>query len=171
MKKILLVLLALSLSFGQVCFADVQIDAGQSKDDNAIKFFVARNGREAVISADRVVVWDSTSKDGLTVSTTTTSGDRLVAGITLDSIPGVSSDSVTEDMSSNNWGRVQTWGSHDNVLTAAGVNLGTAGLKMCTSGTAGAASGCVSSDAYTVGVALEAVTGAVATVDIMVQAD
>lgn len=180
MKKILFLALALTLAVGGVSYADVQIDSGQAKDDVAIKFFVARNGTPTIISKDRVVVWDSTSKDGLTVALTTTSFDRLVAGVTLDLIPGISSDSVTNDVGSNNWGRVQTWGYNDGLSTQAGTVISAAGEPVCTSSTAGFASDCkaeglgetVSSDAV-MGIVLEATTdsSAAGTVALMVRCD
>lgn len=173
MKKILFIALALSVALGGMCFADVQIDAGQAKNQAAVKFFIARNSRTALISADRVVVWDSASDDGISVTTTTTSGDGLVAGITIDAIPGSSSDSATTDMGYANWGRVQTWGRIDGVPTATGAANTVAGSRMCASTTAGAISACVSPDGSGVGNALDAVTGAAVTagIDIMVETD
>lgn len=183
MKKILFIALALSLAFGQVCFADVQIDEGQKKGTSAVKFFIARNARVAPISADRLVIWDSTSKDGVSVTTTTTSGDRLVAGITMDAIPGVTSDvTATSDSSFNNWGRVQTWGLHNNVLwTVAGSETAAAGTALCAGGTAGSPGNCnrnetfptasSSMDSTSVGVALESVTSSSTSVDMMVKLD
>lgn len=184
MKKILFVALALSLAIGQVCFADVQINEGQEKDDAAIKFFVARNGREGtLISKDRVVIWDATSQDGVSVTTTTTSGDKLVAGITLDQIPSSTSDNTaTEDLSSAVWGRVQTWGLHQNVLTQAGTTVAAAGEAVITSSLAGAVTDtrnngslgiAISADGTMVGIALESESAPTAngTIDIMVKAD
>ena len=173
MKKILFIALALTLALGQVvCFADVQIDEGQQKGTAAVKFFVARNARQTLISADRVVVWDSTSKDGVTVTTTTTSADKLVAGITIDDFSGVSSDeAANSDTSFGNWGRVQTWGLHEDVTTASG-GAYPAGSAICSSTTAGAAASCTTStDGTMVGISLETGTGAAGTVDMMVSVD
>lgn len=177
MKKILFIAMALFLAMGQVvCFADVQIDEGQQKGTAAVKFFIGRNARQTVISADRIVIWDSTSKDGVTVTTTTTSGDRLVAGITIDSIPGVTSDvAATSDTAFNNWGRIQTWGLHEDVYYATGT-AASAGANVCSSSTAGAGTNCdittgttLSSDNVSAGVALAA--DASNAVDMMVTLD
>ena len=120
MKKILFLMLALSFVFGQVGFADVQIDEGQQHGQKAVKFFIGRVTQDTYISKDRVVVWDSTSKDGVTVKTTTTSCDGLVAGVTMDNITGVSSDNAASDyIDGVNFGRIQTWGIHEDVIEAA----------------------------------------------------
>lgn len=171
MKKFLFIALALTLAFGQVCFADIQIDQGQAHGTAPVKFFVGRVSGHYLISADRVVVWDSTSKDGVSVTVTTTSGDQLVAGITLDTIQGISSDSVTTDVGRSNWGRIQTWGIQENVQLATGLADGV-GAPLCASSTAGSVSACaISADAVKVGVSLEAVSGASGTIDMMVKAD
>lgn len=175
----LAVLMVLSVP---VCFADVQIDEGQMRGTGAIKFFVARNGRVGQISKDRVVVWDTTSKDGFTVTTTTTSFDRMIAGITLDEIPGISSDNLNNrDRAYNNWGRVQTWGIHNDVKLQSGSTVSAAKNPVCTSSTAGYLGDCKESglgelhsqDNTAAGFALEAVTAseAAGTIDIMVKTD
>lgn len=124
MKKFILIALALLAFVGQA-FADVQIDEGQLKGAAApIKFFVGRYGRTGnigtegafSISKDRVVVWDSTSADGMTVTTTTTSHDALVIGVTMEETFGSSRDNTAaNDAGNNNWGRIQTWGLHTGV--------------------------------------------------------
>jgi len=181
MKKLFVFALILLLSCGQVVFADVQIDEGQKLGTAAVKFFVARNARPtAGISKDYVVVWDSTSKDGVTVTTTTTSGDKLVAGIALDDFRGVTSDAAaTSNSSFNNWGRVQTWGLHNNAKYVTGAVVA-AGGALCASATAGSLVDCdivtspvdgdkISADLTGVGVALEADSSN--TVDMMVKVD
>lgn len=180
MKKFFVFVLALSL-FGlgglTVTNADVQIDSGQVKSTAAIKFFVARYARTGAvgtnggfsISKDSVVVWDSTSADGVTVNTTTTIGDGLVAGITLDEILGSSRDNTAAtDDGYSNWGRVQTWGFHADVRaeTAGGT---TAGTILCSAVTAGDIGACDAVSGDVVAVALEAVTSNL--VDVMVYRD
>lgn len=124
MKKILSLFLALSLIGGGIVLADVQIDKGQTLSTAPKIWFVGRYARTGVeerggathISADSVVVWDVTSNDGVTINKTTTSFDALVAGVTIDRIQGSSRDNTAaNDESSNNWGRIQTWGRHANV--------------------------------------------------------
>src|SRR3990167_2107820 len=115
MRKYLILVLALMVMFEGVLFAGLQIDRGQTRGqaDSVTKFFVARNARQTVLSADRVVVLDSTSNDGITVTTSTTSYDGLAVGITVDSIPGITSDSTAaENLTGTNWGRVQVYGRY-----------------------------------------------------------
>lgn len=149
MKKIMFFILSALTLMGGVSFADVQIDEGQSKSVAPIKFMVARYARTGAvatagaheISKDSVVVWDSTSRDGVTVTTSTTSNDGLVAGVAMDLIPGSSRDNTAlNDEAKNNWGRIQVWGLRQDVRWAnhslqGGVQP-SAGARVGTSGTA-----------------------------------
>src|SRR3990167_858399 len=140
MKKILFIALALFLAFGQVGFAEIQLDEGQSKGQSGKTniWFLARNTGTTAVSADRVVIWDTTSNDGISVKTTTTSYDGLVAGVTMDAIPAVSTDATAADSSGNgNWGRVQVYGRHANVSWDSGAVSGAAGSKVSAHSTAG----------------------------------
>ena len=182
MKKLFSIFLAVSLavvgySLPTVSYADVQIDEGQKKSQGAIKFFIGRYGRTGAIataggfeiSADSVVIWDGNSQDGVSVLTSTTSNDPLVAGITMDLIPGSSADnSAAVDESNPNWGRIQTWGlfSDARVNSAGDILLG---VKVCQGGTAQALTQCTTTSADYIGIALEA--EASSTVDIMVYGD
>src|SRR3990167_9093985 len=142
MKKITLFILALLVSVSGVSFAGVQIDRGQTRGQTGAvsTFFVARNGRVAGISADRVVIWDTTSADGVSVTTSTTSRDSLVAGVTIDAIPGVTSDSTAAaNLTGGNWGRVQTYGFHSSVSFDTGAVACTAGTLVGQSNVAGRA--------------------------------
>ena len=133
MKKILFFVFTLALVQG-VVFADLQIDRGETRGQAGAvsKFFVARNGRVAGISADRVVVWDTTSNDGVSVTTSTTSWDSLVAGVTIDAIPGITSDATAAaNLSTGNYGRVRVYGRHANVSWDSGA---TALPQGCTAG-------------------------------------
>lgn len=130
MNKIFSLTLAFLIMFlsgmalnGNKAFADVQIDSGQEKSTTKRVFFIGRYARTNaiatngnVISTDRVVVWDSVSDDGVTVNLSTTSYDALVAGVTLDEIPGSSRDnSAANDLGYNNWGRILVYGRHATV--------------------------------------------------------
>lgn len=149
MKKILSFVLALLLIGGGVSFADVQIDKGQTLSTASKIWFVGRYARTGPlgnagnagaweISADSVVIWDSNSNDGVSIRTTTTSYDALVAGVTIDRIPGSSRDySAVSDENYTNWGRIQTWGRHASVrfqVCAAPYNC-IAGMKVGTGAT------------------------------------
>lgn len=128
-----------SLSFLVLCgvaFADQQLDQGQSKDTAPKVFFVARYARTTalatsgnMISKDRVVVYDSTSSDGVTINYSTTSNDSLVAGVAMDNIPGSSRDTTAaQDLSYPNWGRIQTWGFYSGVSWDQSTSFGGAAL-------------------------------------------
>ena len=134
MKKILFFVLALTLACAGSSYADLQIDRGETRgQEGAVsKYFVARNGRVAGISADRVVVWDTTSNDGVSVTTSTTSWDTLVAGVTIDSIPGITRDATAAaNLSTGNYGRVRVYGRHASVSWDSGA---TALPQGCTAG-------------------------------------
>lgn len=187
MKKIIF-LLAFSL-IAVPLFADQQINEGQDKSTAAVKFTTVRYGRTGAVataggnalSKDMVVIWDAVSKDGVSVLTSTTSYDKLGAGILMDAIPGSSRDnSVANDLGYPNFGRMQTWGFHDNALSSGNI---TAGDALCVGGSAGRVFSCTavlavagglntSADLTAVGVALETVAGASqSTVDMFVKAD
>lgn len=175
MKKFLFVV-ALSLAFGGIGHAE-QIDKGQSLSTAPKKFFVGRYARTGAIataggqeiSKDSVVVWDTTSRDGVSILTTTTSGDSTVAGIAMDRIPGSSRDNTAaQDENQNNWGRIKVWGLHEDARVASVATIKT-GDKLCTSGTAQALSRCVTTSGDQVGVALSDEAGDL--VDLMVYKD
>lgn len=142
MKKILFIALVLSLMFGQVCFADTQIDSGTNRGQSGANnvWFVARNTGTAAISADRVVIWDTNSQDGISVKATTTSYDTLVAGVTMDAISAVSTDATAANSAGNsNWGRVQVYGLHKNVSFDPGGTVTAAGARIASHSTSGLA--------------------------------
>lgn len=142
MRKLFILVLALTLTCGGISFAGLQIDQGQTRGqaDSVTKFFVARNGRVASISADRVVVLDSTSNDGITVTTTTTSYDGLAVGVTIDAITGITSDNTAASgLNQNNWGRVQVYGRHASVSWDSGAVTCVAGTKVAAHSAAGVA--------------------------------
>ena len=126
MKRLFSFLLALIVLFGVnqgISYAGVQVDAGQThgQADAVSMFFVARNGRVAGISADRVVILDANSNDGVSVTRTTLSYDRLSVGVTIDDIPGITSDeTAASGLNQSNWGRVRVYGRHASVSLDSG---------------------------------------------------
>ena len=66
----------------------------------------------ATLSADSIVIWDCTSDDGVTVTTTTTSGDTSVAGIVVKAAltPETLSNTAVQDIGKRNWTWLQTYG-------------------------------------------------------------
>ena len=145
MKKFIFVLaLSVLLGIGQgVSFAEIQLDSGQNKglSGKTNVWFIARNARQdSPISADRVVIWDANSNDGISVRTSTTSYDALVVGVTMDAIPSVTSDATAANSEGfNNWGRVQIYGRHANVSFDSGATSGAVGSKISAHSTAGLA--------------------------------
>ncbi len=143
MRKFSALVLALTLVSGGISFADVQIDRGQTRGQTGAvsKFFIARNGRGGtVISADRVVVWDAISDDGVSVTTSTTSYDALAAGVTIDQIPGITSDATAANSpGGTNWGRVRVYGRHAAVSWDSNVVRCVAGARVGVSTVAGEA--------------------------------
>lgn len=140
MKKILFFVFALALIAPGVSFSELQIDEGQTQGQAGAvsKYFIARNGRVAGISADRVVIWDTTSNDGVSVTTSTTSWDALVAGVTMTSIPGITSDATAANNPGNlNWGRVRVYGRHANVSWDGGATGCVTGQRVAQSNVAG----------------------------------
>lgn len=83
----------------------------------------------ASIDAGSVVIWDTQSDDGITVTTTTTSYDSRVAGILVLTTltPENLANDVTEDVGKRNWGWLQTYGlSRVNIQTDGTATVGAA---------------------------------------------
>jgi len=99
----------------------------------------------ATLVADSIVIWDLTSDDGVTVTTTTTSPDSAVAGIivqaalTPEDFGSASARGFTafEDIGNRNWTWLQTYGKSEVRVNAT--NSVYAGSAMGTSATAGEA--------------------------------
>jgi len=91
--------------------------------------------------AGTVVVWDDLLDDGVTVETTTTSGDSRVAGVLASTVVSNDTDGVDNNTASDdagltaNWGWMQTYGLNDDVL-ADTVAIAT-GTAVCAGATAG----------------------------------
>lgn len=150
MKKLkfiaLISILALigGVAFSGKGFAEEQVDAGQQRGQaNSIRsWFIARNARQdTTISADRVVVFDTISDDGVSVTTSTLSSDPLVVGVTMDIIPSITSNATAPNSSGTvNWGRVQIYGLHTAVSWDSGATACIAGSLVGNALTAGTAS-------------------------------
>ena len=93
----------------------------------------------ATLVAESIVIWDTTSDDGVTVTTTTTSPDSRVAGII--AVQALTGDplgnSATDDIGARNWTWLQTYGKAEVRIGAS--NPVAVGAAMGTSGTAGEA--------------------------------
>jgi hypothetical protein len=132
MKKLLVISLALILSVG-MCYGATNarnvspgigniMGNGQFDSDPGKIFRLVRyNGGSSIganaiaLSVGSIVIWDTTTGDGVTVTTTTTSGDIRVAGLVVGSAlltqeNGTYSNLVSADMGRRNWGFIQTYG-------------------------------------------------------------
>lgn len=99
--------------------------------------YVGTAGGDA-LAADSIVIWDLTLDDGITINTTTTSGDSAVAGILVTAAltQDTADNTAIEDIGRDNWAWLQTYGLSQVDISAAAV---VAGNAMGTSATAGAA--------------------------------
>lgn len=175
-KPISWLLFSLLILSSGIAFADTQIDEGQGKDTSKVIFFVGRYARTTaigtngnMISKDRVVVWDKVSDDGVTIDYSTTSGDLLNVGVAMDDIPGSSRDNTAAlDLSSPNWGRIQTWGKHASVFHDSNHNWAAAGANVCIGATAGQVTDCVGASSDNVAVGTTLAAGTSTRVDIFV---
>lgn len=119
MKKILIILVALLVLLPVGVSFAWQIDEGQNVNQEKEAFFVARCVNSGygsnvgnLISKDKVVIFDDTSDDGVTVTYPANSNDAIVAGVTMEAFNCYSEDSTAanDPLSNNNWGRIQTYG-------------------------------------------------------------
>lgn len=90
-------------------------------DSNAHKIFrlvrfvpTSGNDNSVGLTTDSVVVWDTTSDDGVTVTTTTTSGDNGIAGVIVSTALtpefGALGSTAAVDAGRRNWCWLQTYG-------------------------------------------------------------
>lgn len=90
------------------------------------------------IAATSIVIWDKTVDDGVTITTTTVSGDSSVAGILATTIltQDTVDNSAVQDIGLDNWAWLQTYGyalvdvsSANSIIAGAAMGTGTtAGL-------------------------------------------
>ena len=98
------------------------------------------------LAADSIVVWNLVSDDGVTITTSTTSYDSAIAGITVTQAltPDTDGNTAVQDVGQGNWTWLQTYGSCQ-VNLATSVTPVTAGDAMATSTVAGESAPFVSS--------------------------
>jgi hypothetical protein len=133
---------------------------------------VGGSANSATLAAESIVVWDLTSKDGVTVTTTTTSYDSAVAGIIVNAAltPQTLGQTAAYDAGKRNWTWLQTYGLAE-VRVQADSSTVTAGDALAAGSTAGEAcdflaSASASNANGNAGVFLE--TGAAAADDVLV---
>lgn len=106
--------------------------------------WVGTGATESELAKDSIVVWDKTLDDGITIATTTTSGDSSVAGILVTAAltQDTTDNTAVQDIGKDNWAWLQTYGiSQVDLGSAATI---TAGDAMGTSATARLATAYVS---------------------------
>lgn len=158
-KKLFLFVLAISLVSGVALAADNALSKSPGAGDimnqgrlanspgrifRVVRWQPLNSGSSLIqnsLTADSIVVWDTTSDDGVTITTTLTSGDAAVAGIVPIAIltPDVYGQTAAQDLGKRNWGWLQTYGLSEATIAATGAV--TAGSKMGTGTTYGGASG------------------------------
>lgn len=91
------------------------------------------------LTADSIVIWNLTSDDGVTVTTSTTSSDSAVAGIIVQQAltPDTDGNTAVQDIGLGNWTWLQTYGLSQCDLSADSLVI--AGSAMGTGTSAGAA--------------------------------
>lgn len=97
--------------------------------------YASRDANATSILSGDVVVYDTVSDDGVTVTRTITSADATIAGIaatTIFSADG-SSTSAQEDSYHRNWGWIIVHGPATATVTAGGTNGATVGTPFYTS--------------------------------------
>ena len=117
---------------------------GQGKypsDPHRIYRLVRYVATDATLVAESIVVWDTSSDDGVSITTTTLSSDSTVAGI-IDQealTPDVVDNEASADIGRDNWTWLQTYGKAEvRIDASAGV---TVGFAMGTAPPAGEATG------------------------------
>jgi hypothetical protein len=170
MKKIIMISLAILLC-GSMAFAatppgkgDIMGQANFPSDPGKIfrlVRFVPASGsiNSTTLSAESIVIWDTTSADGVTVTTTTTSSDARIAGIVVNDIltpeNGALGNTAVQDLGKRNWGYIQTYGYAKAMFNSLGASV--VGTSFGTSATA-SQSGSDSTAGTIAGVSLETTT-------------
>ncbi len=157
MKNLRFIALFLGLVFvGGVAYAGNQPDyesyqekanATQKKGVPVRTLKLVRNGaaspNASTISVDSVVIYDTTSDDGVTVTMTTTSLDGAIAGVVASgsNIPtsdATSGTTASDDAGRRNWGWIVVHGPATAKAIAGGTNGHSVGDSFFTSTDAGA---------------------------------
>ncbi len=131
------------------------------------------------IAAGSVVVWDDVLDDGVSVETTTTSGDGRIAGVLVttvvsnDPTPSPNTRASDDAGLAANWGWLQTYGLYQDATASAGKAI-TVNDSICAGETAGSVASWNAAVSTTnsgiLGCALDA-ANASATLDIFITCD
>ena len=132
MTKRIIALLLVALLIGGVAFAAtpghrvspgigfIPVQGGTISDpQNTFRMvrYMPRNAGATsdTLSADTIVIWDTNSDDGVTITTTVISGDSRVAGVIANACltPDPIGNSAAKDRNKRNWTWLQTYGKAD----------------------------------------------------------
>ena len=112
-----------------------KLDSQASKIFRLVRYEPASATNDSkTLTSECIVIWDTTSDDGVTVTTTVTSGDNAVAGVivatTLTPEQGAIGQTAAQDSGKRNWTWLQTYGyckvlASDALTTAVGDKIGT----------------------------------------------
>ena len=108
--------------------------------------FSATDLNTATLSSESVVIYDTTSDDGVSVSTTATSNDGAIAGVVATGVTIPTADSTattkaSDDAGRRNWGWIVVHGPTTARVTAGGSNSHSVGDPIVTSSDRGAITG------------------------------
>ena len=145
MRKYIAILLAVLLMAGTAFAATPGRDLSPGKGDimgnvgrydfdahktfRLVRYVPADNSAvSTTLTANSLVIWDTTSDDGVTVTTTATSANAAVAGIIVQQAltPQTLGNTATQDYAKRNWTWLQTYGlataalADDEGVVAAG---------------------------------------------------
>ena len=138
-----------------------KFDSDAHKVFRLVRFVPASGtGDSTTLTADSIVIWDTTSDDGVTITTSVLSGDAAVAGVVVQAAltPDTLGNTAVQDAGKRNWTWLQTYGQCNvNWQAQGGVAanniFGTSTSKGCANSfalttTAGAAGNGVAGFAY-----------------------
>lgn len=130
------------------------------------------------LTTDSIVVWDTNSDDGVTITTSATSCDSRVAGIVVTAIPtqdvNCAGNTATADIGHRNWGWLQTYGKHQvaafcaNSVISEGGSFGVGLLAGSASGYPNVGQTSVPTNAGRAGFVMDAVTASQANVTVFI---
>lgn len=101
-----------------------------------VRYVESSYGALGSLSADNIVVWHTgaVTYDGITVTTTTTSGDTAVAGVLVSAAQtrelGAVNNTAYQDLNNRNWCWIQTYGPAQVYIDDV------TGIASCTAGSA-----------------------------------
>ena len=172
MRKLSIFILAILLLSGIAYAGSTEIlgQGGFQSDPHRIyrmvRFVPASGSVTSItLSAEAIVIWDTTSDDGVTITTSTTTGDAAVAGVVPVAILtpeyGSLGASAANEIGRRNWGFVQTYGYAKVTMNSAGAAVVNTAIGTSAAATqAGQFGTGTTANGRSVGFALDSASGA-----------